>query len=183
MAWVRRYGLLTEKQYLVLKLRFSGMTQDEVSRVLGTTRENVAIIERRARERVALALETVRIFKEMLSVKTVVVEAGTHLINVPSIVVDAANQAGVKLRANFTRLYDEIRYKARGCIEGVRVVKPVKILILRSGDFEVIPYGDTLKDVLRVRPSLRRKPSRQPQHDVVGPDHGGPPNPATPENP
>ena len=135
----RKYGLLTEKQYLVLKLRLLGKTQEEIARILGTSRENVAIIEKKARENIELALRTVKIYKELLAAKVVILEPGTHLVRVPAQVIEAANSVGVKLKANFTRLYDEIRYKAGECISGVKVVKPIKILILKNGDFEVEP--------------------------------------------
>jgi Tfx family DNA-binding protein len=45
----RKIGFLTERQYKVLELRVKGYKQDEVARMLGTTRENIAMIEKKAR--------------------------------------------------------------------------------------------------------------------------------------
>jgi len=56
----RRAGLLTEEQLLVLGLRLEGMKQDEIARKLGTSRQNVSLIERRARDNIAKAASTLK---------------------------------------------------------------------------------------------------------------------------
>ncbi len=137
----RRYGLLTERQYLVLKLRLQGLTQEEIARMLNTSRENVSIIERRAKENIRLAEETLKAYKELLALGEVIIEPGTHLIEVPKILISEADKLKVKLKANFTRIYDEIRYRARECVSGTKVIKPIRVLIYRDGDFEVCPHS------------------------------------------
>lgn len=135
----RKYGLLSELQYKVLQLRIErGLTQKEVAKILGTTRENVAIIEKRAKRNIKLAEETLRAYKMLLCAKKVTIEPGTHLVDVPSIIVRASDSAGVKLRASFTKIYDEIRFRARDCISGTKVVKPFTVAIYRNGDIEVL---------------------------------------------
>jgi transcriptional regulator len=52
---------------------------------------------------------------------------------VPGIVVKAGDSIGVKLKVNFTRIYDEIRFKAGDSVSGSRVVKPFTIAIFRDG--------------------------------------------------
>ncbi|MCD6084031.1 MAG: Tfx family DNA-binding protein [Desulfurococcales archaeon] len=135
----RKYGLLTEKQYLVLKLRLQGLTQEEIAKMLNTTRENISIIERRARDNIRLAEETLNAYKELLAAGEVVIKPGTHLVEVPKLVISRADELGIKLRANFTMLYDEIRYGAGDCISGTRVEKPIKVLIFKDGSFDVVP--------------------------------------------
>ncbi|MEM1605536.1 MAG: Tfx family DNA-binding protein [Fervidicoccaceae archaeon] len=135
----RRYGLLTELQYRVLELRLRrGLSQAEAARVLGTSRENVAIAERRALRNIELAEMTISFYRYLLRVAEVVVEPGTHLVDIPSMVVKAGDAENVKVAANFTRIYDEVRFKARNCIEGRRVVRPTRIAVLRDGSIEVI---------------------------------------------
>jgi len=135
----RRYGLLTELQYRVLELRLRrGLSQAEAARVLGTSRENVAIAERRALRNIELAEMTISFYRYLLRVAEVVVEPGTHLVDIPSMVVKAGDKENVKVAANFTRIYDEVRFKARDCVEGRRVVRPIRIAVLRDGSIEVI---------------------------------------------
>lgn len=134
----KRYGLLTERQYTVLKLRIAGKTQEEIARMLGTSRENISIIEKRAWRKIRLAEETLKYVKELLAVTKITIPSGTHLVQVPSLLIEAADRAGVKLKGNFTRIYDEIRFKAGDCVKGSHVVKPIDVVIYRDGTFEVI---------------------------------------------
>jgi len=133
----RKYGLLTEKQYKVLKLRIEGRTQREIAEIMKTSRENVSVIERSALRKIRLAEETLRVYKDLMKVGEVVIEPGTHLVTIPQKLVQLADERGVKLRGNFTTIYDHIRINASGSIEGTRVVKPIKIIIFKDGTYEV----------------------------------------------
>jgi len=135
----RKYGLLTELQYKVLKLRLQGLTQSEIAKILGTSRENVSVLERRAWENIELAKITLNVYKELTAKAKLTIPPNTHLVDIPRMVVNEADRVNIKLRANFTRIYDELRFKAKGCIKGTRVIKPITILIFSDGDIEVIP--------------------------------------------
>jgi len=135
-----KHGLLSDRQFEVLQLRIEkGLSQAEVANILGTTRENVTIIEKRARRNIRLAEETLQIYRLLLCMEKIKIEAGTHLMDVPGILVKFGDSIGMKLKINFTRMYDEIRFKARDCISGSRVVKTFTIAIFKDGSIEVIP--------------------------------------------
>jgi hypothetical protein len=124
----------------VLQLRVEkGLSQAEVAILLGTTRENVTIIEKRARRNIRLAEETLQTYRLLLSIAKIRIEVGTHLLDVPGILAKAGDSIGVKLKINFTRIYDEIKFKAGECIGGSRIVKPFTIAIFRDGNIEVMP--------------------------------------------
>ena len=77
----------------------------------------------------------------LYSATYVEIKPGTHLVAVPSLVIDKADNVGIKLRADFIRIYNETRFKARECVKGPRVIKPITILIQKNGDIEVIPQS------------------------------------------
>lgn len=135
----KRFGLLTESQMEVLKLRLKGLTQEEIASKFGTTRQNIAIIEKRGRRNLKLAEETIRGYKRLTTVASVKVKPNTHMVDVPRLVIGAADKSDIKLRADFTRIYNEIRFKAPGCVRGTKVVKPITVLVLKDGDIEIIP--------------------------------------------
>ncbi|MCK4582481.1 Tfx family DNA-binding protein, partial [Candidatus Bathyarchaeota archaeon] len=114
----KRRGLLTESQIGVYKLRLSGMSQEDIALRLGTTRQNVSMLERRARRNIGLAEDTLKAYKEIVTATSVKVEPGTHLVDVPRLLVSAADGAGVKLRGDFSRIYNIIRFNAPGYVEG-----------------------------------------------------------------
>ena len=135
----KRSGLLTKSQTDILKLRHAGLTQEEIAKKFNTTRQNIAIIEKRGKRNLRLAEETIREYAKITSAASLKLRPGIRMVDIPRFVVDAADKANVKLKADFTRVYNEIRFKASGCVEGTRVVRPITVLILEDGDIEIIP--------------------------------------------
>lgn len=134
----KRCGLLTKSQMDVLRLRHAGLTQEEIAKKFNTTRQNIALIEKRGKRNLRLAEETIREYEKITTAASVEARPGTHMVDIPRLVIDAADRANVKLRADFTRVYNEIRFKAPGCVKGTKVVKPITVLILKDGDIEII---------------------------------------------
>lgn len=132
-------GHLTPQQYTVLKHRIEGKSQEETAKLLGTTRQNISLIERRAHNNIEKAEETIKAYKELMKATSLIIEPDTHLIDVPRLVVDAADEAGVRLRADFTRIYNEFKFIVPGNVDRTKVVKPIKVLILKDGDIVVTP--------------------------------------------
>jgi Tfx family DNA-binding protein len=141
----KRCGLLTKSQMDILKLRHAGLTQEEIAKKFNTTRQNIALIEKRGKRNLRLAEETIREHEKITTMASVEVRSGTHMVDIPRLVVDAADEANVKLRADFTRIYNEIRFKAPECVSGTKVIRPITVLILKDGDIELIP-GESNKN-------------------------------------
>jgi len=132
----KKYGLLTEKQYRVLELRSKGYTQAQIAEILGSSRSNVSMLEKAALEKIRLARETLKLYQELNSAAVVIVEPGTHLVDIPGIILRKADEVNVKLRANFTLIYDMLRYKAG---QKNRVTnREIKILIMKDGSIDVL---------------------------------------------
>jgi Tfx family DNA-binding protein len=134
-----RAGLLTEEQLRVLGFRLDGLRQEEVARRLGTTRQNVSLIEKRARGNVLKAEATLRAYRRLQTAATVELKPSTHLVDVPRMLVDAADDAGVKISIDFALVYKELRDEARDSISGTRVVRPILLHVLRDGKIDVEP--------------------------------------------
>jgi Tfx family DNA-binding protein len=127
-------GSLTGAQLDVLRLRMEGLTQEQISVRLGTTRQNVSLIERRAHRNIKLAEETIRAYRRLRTVATVTLPPMTHLVDVPRMIIDAADSVGVKLTVDFSLMYKELSRDAGDNISGTRVTKPVYINILKDGN-------------------------------------------------
>ncbi len=128
-----KYGFLTERQFEVLKLRAQGLTQEEIAKILGTSRENVSVIEKRAKEKVEKARETIRAFESLNPVK-IVLPQGLNLFSAPEVVFQKADMHGIKVRYNSTALIGIIRRKAGDKISVNTIAEPVEIKLLRNGD-------------------------------------------------
>lgn len=130
-------GLLTERQIEVLRLRAQGYTQRRVAEQIGTTRENVVLIESRARANIERARVTLDGLKHEGLAVAVEIPKGTHLVDIPRMVLNRANRAKIKLGANFTRIYEDIRFKAKHHVSGTRVSRPIVVTVFPDGDYSI----------------------------------------------
>lgn len=71
--------LLTEKQLEFYVRRLRGEKLEEIARRLGTTKSNIAILEKRAKEKIELAYNTVKFIENMVDVEIITVNPGADL--------------------------------------------------------------------------------------------------------
>jgi len=114
-----RFGLLTARQFNVLKFRARGLSQLETAVEMNTTRANISMIESRAKRKIARARDTIRAYESVLTSHSVVVEVGTRLQEVPSIVLQEGDKYGIHLKSNL--------------IDIIRMVKSIKRNTLKNG--------------------------------------------------
>ncbi len=136
----RAGGFLTERQLEILRMRRAGMGYEEIARSIGTTRENVMILEKRALRNIRMAKETLELAASVAGAE-VVVPRGRRLVDVPSIVVDAANSRGVKLSLNMPTLMAQLGGMLRQYVQDGVLTEDVRILILPDGSVAVAPKG------------------------------------------
>ncbi len=132
-------GFLTRRQLYVLKKRYAGVKQRDIAKELKTTRQNISLIESRARDNIKKAKETLRSYAKIRAKGTLILEKGMHKIDIPQMIVKEADLLNIRLRANFTRLYNEIKFNAPGCVGHTHIEHPIEVLILDDGDVKISP--------------------------------------------
>lgn len=129
-------ALLTRRQLEVLRLRGEGFTQEEIARKLRTTRENITITERRARENVQRARAAIEAF-EMLDPIRIKIPAGSDMFQLPRTIFAEADRHAIRVLHNTTSLIGVLRRRAANKITGNKVAKEFVVLLLRSGKVRV----------------------------------------------
>lgn len=151
---MRRFGFLTELQVRVVKLRSRGMSLREAASVLGTSHQNVSVAERRARENVRAAEDTILAFRVATAAVKVVVPEGTHLAEVPKMVMGECDRAGVRLRADFTLIFKLLRFSRPPCVEGNRLKTPIIVLVDAEGYVSIYPLDERVRAIVEGVESL-----------------------------
>lgn len=128
---------LTDAQRRVLELRAQGYSQAQIARMLRTTRANISILEKRAREKIERARRTVEFAKKLESRAVVEVRSGEDLLGIPKRVLRAADSAGIKLGKSYVDLLAEIKEKAGRKVDGRRVREKFEIAISATGELIV----------------------------------------------
>jgi Tfx family DNA-binding protein len=129
--------VLTRRQEEILELRSKGLSQTTVSKLLGTTRENVALIERRIRRRARRDLESLASYLKAISIATVVLEKGFTIREAVDLVIREADKAGVKLKATTTELAETIKVLGSAA-ENRTINKRLYVFIGREGELIVL---------------------------------------------
>ncbi len=130
-------SFLTEEQIKVVELRAKGYTQEQIAKILGTSRVNVTILEKKARENVEKARKTIELFESLTPIK-VTIKKDANIFDIPEIIFSEADKHGIEIVYNSTSIIGLIRRNAGDKIFGNRVIKDFEILILRSGKI-IIP--------------------------------------------
>ncbi|WP_297436068.1 Tfx family DNA-binding protein [Thermococcus sp.] len=88
---------LTEQQVRILRLRARGLKQSEIAELLGTSRANISILERRAMDKIEKARNTLLLWEQINSKMSVDVRRGEDIFAVPDRLFKKADLLGIKV--------------------------------------------------------------------------------------
>lgn len=80
-----------------------------------------------------------RAYRRLRTAATVELKSNTHLVDIPRMLIDAADEAGVKITIDFALVYKELHDEARDSIQRTRIVNPILLHILKDGKIDVEP--------------------------------------------
>jgi len=124
-------SLLTPRQQEILKHRQTGKTQREIAEILGTSRENISIAEKRAKEKVMRAMETIKEY-EKITATPIDISAIADLLQIPKTIFAQADKISLKVAHSATDIMEQIEAYAK-----IYGKNPIKVLLLQSGNIEL----------------------------------------------
>lgn len=125
---------LTKAQSRVLELRSKGMSQAEIARLLKTTRANISILEKRARENIAKSERTVRLATKLRAKVVIKVDTDSDLFSIPKLLFREADKAGIRVNLTAPDIVSKVRQEASEKVRGRSVTKPFEIALTSEGD-------------------------------------------------
>jgi len=125
---------LTKAQLRVLKLRTKGLSQAEVARKLKTSRANVCILERRARENIERARGTLRLAASLRAPVSIRVKPGEDIFEVAKRFFAAADKVNIKAGLDTPGIVSRIREQAGDKLRGRSVVGEIELMLTADGD-------------------------------------------------
>ncbi|WP_435119273.1 Tfx family DNA-binding protein [Halolamina sp. C58] len=130
-------NVLTRRQAEVLALREHGLRQADIADRLGTSRANVSSVEASARENVEKARETVSFADALSAPVRVRVDEGTDLYDVPDLVYEACDEAGVKVGYAAPELMKVVSDAAGDAVHGREVRAELLVGVTADGQVRV----------------------------------------------
>ncbi len=137
-------SLLTERQLQVLRLRKEGKSQAEVADILGTTRSNISILEKRAHQNIHRAEQTLRQWMMIKAPISLKVKEGTDVFDLPKMIFDAADLRSIELPVTSLDIIVQLRRKSPQLFRKRAVLKDVDVYVTEDGELlvqETSPLG------------------------------------------
>ena len=138
-------SFLTETQIKVLKLRRKGLTLEEIAKLMNTTKANICMIEKRARENIEKARNTLLIYQSIVAPLRFRVKEGTDVFQIPKMIYERCNNLGIHVRYNSLELIDLIYKHMRDRIDRRVVKRPFIVSVTEDGEVLLLHCED-LKD-------------------------------------
>lgn len=130
-------NVLTRRQAEVLAMRERGLRQADIAARLGTSRANVASVESSARENIAKARETVAFAEALAAPVRVEVPVGTDLYDVPELVFEVCDDAGMKVNHSAPDLMKIVSDAASEGVRGREVRQRLFVSVTSDGEIQV----------------------------------------------
>jgi hypothetical protein len=132
---MKRHTCLTSRQIKVLQLRKRGFTQEKVAKLIGTSRENVSIIERNAYRAVQVAQSTIEAFESLNEDGIIMIPTRTSIYDIPHLIFTRADFLGVKLKNDAHTIFSLVTTK--GKIRNHCLISPIAVEIKSDGRISV----------------------------------------------
>lgn len=134
---VEEQSFLTEQQVEVLRLREQGLKQREIAERIGTTRANVSIIEKRARQNIDRAYETIRLWNKLRAPIRITVPPETDVFDIPKIVYDGVEGERIKIVEDSVQLVARVQEEAGDKIRRRRLIEELEVYVGEDGRLTV----------------------------------------------
>ncbi len=128
---------LTDQQTEVLKLRELGLTQKKVSERLGTTRENISIVEKRARTNIERSRQTLKEWEKIKAPITIRIKKGVDILVIPKLLFSEADTKGIKVRSNSVDTITKINGEKKDIIKNRVLTHDLEITITSAGEIKL----------------------------------------------
>ena len=130
-------SFLTKQQVEVLKLRDLGLTQKAISEKLGTTRENISIMEKRAKVNIERCRETLREWERIKAPIVIKIAKGTDIFDIPGLIFEEADRNGIRVGSNQLEIIATLEREKKEIIRNRLLTGDLEVLVMKDGAVNV----------------------------------------------
>lgn len=123
---------------MVLRLRQAGLTQDDIARRIKTTRANVSLIEKRARENIDRSRETIKDWESIVSPVRITVRKGMDVMKIPEAVFAEADKSGIHVKSNSLDMITRIKKEKGSAISNRTLIEDIEVDVTDTGEVNIL---------------------------------------------
>lgn len=128
---------LTRRQIKVLLLRQKGHSQQEVAEILGTTRSNISILEKRAHQNIVRARNTLHRWMTIQAPISLKVPEGTDVFEIPARIFEAADKRSLQLPVTSLDIIVRLRRGAPQLFRKRALLQDIEIYVTEDGELMI----------------------------------------------
>lgn len=128
---------LTDKQKKILELREEGYSQSEIAEKLDTTRSNISVIEKNAKQNIKKSEKTLEIAELIKSPKKFEIDEEVDIHDIPRIIYRKADDENIKINLPGPELLKKVREKADQAFEDKKLIGEIEIGISKKGNVRI----------------------------------------------
>ena len=133
-------SFLTERQREIMRLRKQNLKKSEIARILNITRQDVTILEKRAKMNIEKAFNTIQIaYEDGLSVRHVIVK-NTQILDAVKEILDAGDRNNIKIRSSIPEIFSLMRACHGSKIKNGVIQDGTEVSILLDGALIMRPF-------------------------------------------
>ena len=127
---------LSSRQIQIMKLRKEGYSTEGIAREIGTTRQNVSILEKRGHRNLEKAIRTLNAVRELKLSHEVRIEGDIHVLDAVKKVLKAADDLNIRLNDNLIGIMTRLKMAVEKDLKNGIIQKPFDVLIFQDGSVQ-----------------------------------------------
>ncbi len=127
---------LSSRQIQIMKLRQEGYSTEGIAKEIGTTRQNVSILEKRGHRNLEKAIRTLNAVRELKLSHEVHIEGNIHVLDAVKEIIDRADNMNIRLNDNLIGLMTRLKMAVEGDLKNGIIQKAMDILIFQDGSVQ-----------------------------------------------
>ncbi len=127
---------LSSRQIQIMKLRKEGYSTEGIAREIGTTRQNVSILEKRGHRNLEKAIRTVNAVRELKLSHEVRIDGNIHVLDAVKKVLKSADELNIRLNDNLIGIMTRLKMAVESDLKNGIIQKPFDILIFQDGSVQ-----------------------------------------------
>ncbi|MCL4329975.1 MAG: Tfx family DNA-binding protein [Candidatus Thermoplasmatota archaeon] len=133
-----RATYLTPRQLEILKLRRQGYATEKIAEIIGTTRQNVSILEKRGRSNIERAIRTIKAVKEGEVSTILEITQPVHILDAVKEIIQVADRSGIKLKDNLINIMVRLKAYAESDLMGGTIRRSVTVMMYQDGTIQFL---------------------------------------------
>lgn len=129
---------LTSRQMQIMRMRHEGSSTEDIAANIGTTRQNVTILEKRAHRNLDRAIRTLNAVRDMKISSDFEIPGGIYLLDAVKQIVEKADKSGIRLKDNLIDVMTKFKVAIEKDLKGGVTQRPITVMMFLDGRIQFI---------------------------------------------